>query len=144
MTSYSNQEKQKIIFEAYSSNKYFNENLNITESSVSDHSAVCVDDIVINFSFENDILKSAEYKGVGCSIFKSSIVLMLDMFINKSKEEINSILDTYFNVINKSESTEEEEIKLEKLVVFKNVKVHLNRLECASIMYRAVKKGING
>ena len=32
--------------------------------------------------------------------------------------------------------------KLEKLQVFENVKVHLNRLECASIIYRAFKKAL--
>ena len=87
-------------------------------------------------------MTDAKYEAVGCGVFLASCDLAIDLFLNKSKTEISKLLDLYFKMINKK--LDDKNIaslkKLEKLQVFENVKVHLNRLECASIIYRAFKK----
>ncbi|PZV99939.1 iron-sulfur cluster assembly scaffold protein [Metamycoplasma auris] len=140
MKFYNNQEKQKIIFENYSNPKY---KLDRKENSgISEHSSICVDEIELHLTFQNNILTDAKYYAIGCAIFLSSIEIMIKELINKSKNEINLILDNYFKLINKADHN--KDIELGELCVFENVKVHLNRLECASIVYRAFKKGLNG
>ncbi|TPR54356.1 iron-sulfur cluster assembly scaffold protein [Metamycoplasma neophronis] len=142
MISYSNQDKQKIIFEAYTNPKFLNKDFKDNEHTIKEHSGVCVDDIKLNLYFDGEKLIKAEYIGDGCSIFKASVELILEKVLNKDKKEILEIIDTYFKMINGENISEAEEDLLEKLNVFKNVKIHLNRLECASIMCRAIKKGL--
>ncbi|PYF43705.1 iron-sulfur cluster assembly scaffold protein [Metamycoplasma alkalescens] len=140
MKFYNNQEKQKIIFDCYSTPKY---KLNTKKNQgISEHSSVCVDEIELYLSFKNDLLVNAEYYAIGCAIFIASIELMIENLLNKTKKEINEILDQYFQMINEG-NTQNKNFDLGKLSVFENVKIHLNRLECASIIYRAFKKGIN-
>ncbi|WP_330463275.1 iron-sulfur cluster assembly scaffold protein [Metamycoplasma gateae] len=139
MKSFSNVEKQQIIFNAYSNPKFKLDNK--TGVGINEHSQVCVDEIELNLKFENDLLVEAKYFANGCAIFISSIELVINELLNKSKEDIKQILENYFKLINKEEI--EESVDLGNLYVFENVKIHLNRLECASIVYRAFKKGLN-
>ncbi|WP_261368983.1 iron-sulfur cluster assembly scaffold protein [Mycoplasma struthionis] len=139
---YNNEQKQKIIFEAYQNPQYKKDKIIETNKTIKEHSLVCVDDIKINFEFENDYLKNVEYEATGCAIFLSSVEIMIKENINKTKKQIQNILETYFKMINSTELNENEADLLNKLTVFQNVKVHLNRLECASIIYRSFKKGL--
>ncbi|WP_231852593.1 iron-sulfur cluster assembly scaffold protein [Metamycoplasma canadense] len=141
MKSFNNQEKQQIIFNAYSNPKY---KLDIKKNiGISEHSTVCVDEIELYLKFENDRLIDAKYYATGCAIFISSIEIMIEETLNKTKDQINLIIENYFKLINQKENLETC-VNLGKLEVFENIKVHLNRLECASIIYRAYKKGLNG
>jgi aminotransferase protein U homolog (nitrogenfixation protein nifU) len=72
----------------------------------------------------------------------ASVDLAIDLFINKQKEEIIELLDIYFKMINTSQIADKDYEKLGALAVFKNVKNNFNRLECASIIYRAFRKEI--
>ncbi|MBN0970924.1 iron-sulfur cluster assembly scaffold protein [Mycoplasma phocoeninasale] len=142
MSFYSNVEKQKIVFDAYLNPKHKKETIKISDKTIIENSNICVDNLKINLSFKNDILISAEYEAIGCSIFLASIELMIDQLINKHKDEISDIVNVYFDMINNSNLDEVKAAKLDKLAVLENVKKHLNRLECASIIYRAVKRSL--
>ncbi|TPE57072.1 iron-sulfur cluster assembly scaffold protein [[Mycoplasma] falconis] len=142
MASYNNQDKQKIIFSAYMTPKYKVNDL--VDFDITEHSQVCVDDLKIKTNWEDNKLIEAKYQASGCAIFLASVDIMINSLINKSKTEINKILDLYFSMINLDNILQEDKNSLGELQVFENVKVHLNRLECASIIYRAMKRVVNG
>ncbi|WP_274541128.1 iron-sulfur cluster assembly scaffold protein [[Mycoplasma] anseris] len=129
--------------DAYTKPQYKKDQIIQNKNTLSEHSTVCVDDIQMNLVFENNVLKNVEYKAKGCAIFLASVELFIKQALYKTKVEINSILDDYFEMINTNQIDEQKASNLDKLIVFKNVKVHLNRLECASIIYRIFKKAIN-
>ena len=141
MTFYSDKEIRDIIFNSYNRPKYANEKINITSLTIKEHSNVCVDDLLINFHWKNNVLVNVEYKAIGCAVFISSCDLMCELILNKTKEKIKSLNDLYFDLINSSNATQKHE-SLKKMLVFKKIKTHLNRLECGSIIYRAIKKEI--
>ncbi|WP_412031424.1 iron-sulfur cluster assembly scaffold protein [Metamycoplasma buccale] len=143
LTFYNNKEKQEIIFSAYNKPKYKTNNIVINDNTIFEHSNVCVDDLKLNLIWKDDILVNVEYEISGCAIFSASVDLMIDLIINKSKKSIKKIIDLYFFMINGKKLNDEEIILLEKLMVFENVKVHYNRLECASIIHRALLKVLN-
>ncbi|PWC08873.1 iron-sulfur cluster assembly scaffold protein [Mycoplasmopsis arginini] len=140
LKSFNNQEKQAIIFNAYSNPQY--KLTNKTNKGICEHSSVCVDDLELNLMFKKNILIEVNYFAEGCAIFISSIEIMIKELLNKDKKQINDILENYFKLINKEELIDNN-VELGQLTVFENVKIHLNRLECASIIYRAFKKGLN-
>ena len=84
-----------------------------------------------------------EYCAKGCSIFLSSVELMIQQILNKNKLEINEILNEYKTMIDTSTISQRGGEILGKLVVYQNVRVHLNRLECASIIFRLIKKAVS-
>ncbi|VEU79450.1 Aminotransferase U-like protein [Metamycoplasma cloacale] len=129
--------------DAYVNPKYKKESIELTDSTIVEHSNVCVDDIKLNLFFDNDILVNAEYQAMGCAIFLSSCDLMIAEIMNKSKLEIIKLINNYFSLINGENVSQDDKEKLNLLNVFENVKIHYNRLECASIIYRAIKRGLN-
>lgn len=147
MNFYSNIEKQRIIFEAYENPKFKiknDEDFKKTDKTLFEHSNVCVDDIKLNFLFdEKNTLKKVEYCAKGCSIFLSSVELMIQQILNKNKLEINEILNEYKTMIDTSTISQRGGEILGKLVVYQNVRVHLNRLECTSIIFRLIKKAVS-
>ena len=142
MNFYTNKEIQKIIFNAYQNPKYKKENINVTNKTITEHSKICVDDLQINFSWNNAKLINVEYKAIGCAVFLASCDLMCELIMNKHIDEIKEISNLYFDLINNKNISDNFD-KLDKLLVFKNVGTHLNRIECASIIYRALKREIN-
>ncbi|AXE60881.1 iron-sulfur cluster assembly scaffold protein [[Mycoplasma] phocae] len=142
MSSYSNVEKQKIVFDAYLNPKRKKDGIKINSKTIIENSNICVDNLKINLVFKRDVLTSAEYEAIGCSIFLASIELMLEELMNKSKEEIRNIIDAYFEMINNSRLDQNKSSVVNKLAVLENVKKHLNRLECASIIYRAILRSL--
>ncbi|RMA78497.1 nitrogen fixation NifU-like protein [Metamycoplasma subdolum] len=141
MTSYSNQEKQKIIFEAYANPKHKLQTLN-TKNFIFEKSNICVDNLKLNLIWEKEVLKNAEYSLEGCAVFSASVELVIELIVGKNKQEINEIIDIYEEMINGKEINNKSRERLEKLIVFEKVKTHLNRLECASIIIRAIRKGL--
>ncbi|WP_373436105.1 iron-sulfur cluster assembly scaffold protein [Metamycoplasma equirhinis] len=142
MIFYNPNEIREIIFSAYLNPKFKIEELPHNNKTIFEHSNVCVDTIELNLEFNDNVLIDAKYKAEGCTIFIASIELMLDNILNKDRIEIKKIIDAYFAMINNNNLNDNDFDLLNKLIVFKNVKNSFNRLECASIIYRAISKGI--
>lgn len=142
MTFYNNKQIQSIILEAYTKPKYKVNLLDNNKTIIKEHSGVCVDDLQIQFDWKNNVLVKSNYIADGCAVFLASVDLAIDLFINKQKEDIIELLDIYFKMINTSQIADKDYEKLGALAVFKNVKNNFNRLECASIIYRAFRKEI--
>ncbi|AAT27564.1 iron-sulfur cluster assembly scaffold protein [[Mycoplasma] mobile] len=132
--NFSNKEKTDIIMKHYSSPINKVEEIETNSKSIYRHSASCVDEINLNLKIENDFLVDAKFQGVGCAVFLSSADIFLEEIKNKPLSKVNEIANAYFDLINKKESNN---LKIGKLAIFENVKIHLNRLECASLIYQA-------
>ncbi|MGX9358422.1 iron-sulfur cluster assembly scaffold protein [Mycoplasma sp. 128] len=140
MTSFSDQQKRDLIYQHYLTPNNKSETLSGLQGQAYSRSG-CADNLEIGLVVENNVIKNAQFSGSGCSIFISSTDLVLDLIKNKSTEEVKEILENYESMINQNH-TENKEL-LNNLVVFENVKKHLNRVECASLIIRAVKKALN-
>ncbi|QJR43961.1 Fe-S cluster assembly sulfur transfer protein SufU [Mycoplasma miroungirhinis] len=140
MTTYSNLEKREIIYSHYEKPNNF---LKYQDAkSILDHSNTgCADNLVLNVEIKNNILTNASFNGIGCSIFIAATDIMIDILKNKTIDEIKIIIQEYENMILNSKVNNME--ILGDLVIFENVKIHLNRVECAIIISRSFKKALN-
>ncbi len=135
MTLYNPMEKRKIIMERYYHPKFKGTIKNI--EPIKRFSTQCVDKLDLYLRWEKDILKDAKHDSVGCAVFLSSTDLFLEKIIGKTKQEICDITKHYDLMINKMGVYDKD--MLGKLVIFDNVKTHLNRLLCANMVSELIK-----
>ncbi|QJG67152.1 iron-sulfur cluster assembly scaffold protein [Mycoplasma phocoenae] len=130
-------EKREIMFEHYENPKH--KSNEVLSQSVEDGSITgCADTLVLSIEFENDKLTKIRWNGDGCSIFVSSVDILCEQLLNKTKIQIINIINEYEKMV--KTSTLPNDIDLNKLTIFIDVKKHLNRLECALIGSRAFKR----
>lgn len=141
MISYKDEKtKRELIMKHYSQPENKKEELNPNFIQHYKHSSSCVDEITLALEIKEEKVLNTEFIGKGCAVFLASTDLFLNQIKNKNLLEVKDIIKNYQGLINR-ENTDEE--KIGPLVIFHNVKVHLNRLECAKLISEAVSELIN-
>ncbi|MGN1276701.1 MAG: Fe-S cluster assembly sulfur transfer protein SufU [Floccifex sp.] len=99
----------------------------------------CIDDITVQAKIENGIVQDVRFDGQACTIATSSTSIMSELVAQKSVEEVKTIIDNYFNMIDQKEYDQD---LLEEAVAFQNVGKQANRINCATIGWKALKQMI--
>lgn len=137
--AFSSKEKTEIIMKHYSKPINKVEKLDKNIKQVYLHSSSCVDEIFLHLEIKSKKIVDGKFEGVGCAVCLSSSDIFLEEIKNKTIEEAKTIALNYHNLINQEKFDED---KVGKLVIFSNVKTHLNRLNCASLIEEAFQKFI--
>ncbi|MDZ7293141.1 Fe-S cluster assembly sulfur transfer protein SufU [Mycoplasmopsis pulmonis] len=130
MTKLNENEKRKLIMKHYEFPINLDKNLD-EKTANQIYSSSCADSISIKLEIDKNIVKNISFNGSGCAIFISSTDLLLEQIKNKNIDEVLDIIGNYKNMINAKENVKDD--KLGNLVIFENVKKHLNRAKCASL-----------
>ncbi|WP_033160904.1 iron-sulfur cluster assembly scaffold protein [[Mycoplasma] collis] len=138
--NFSNDDKRKIIMDHYLNPRNKINNID-KQNSLYLHSNNCVDEIWLNLEINpnNKKVEKAEFEAIGCAVFLASSDIFLDLIKDKNIDEIKNIIINYENLIQKK-NVEINKIILDKLLIFENVKTHLNRLECANMISKIITK----
>lgn len=137
MTLYNENKKRELIMEYYLNPKFKIITPNKNLESIYLHSSSCVDEITLFYDLKNN---KYEYIAKGCAVFLSSVEIFIERIISLRLEEQQKIMNSYYKLLNKENISNEDYIFLDKLTIFENVKKHLNRLECALMIYYAFQK----
>ena len=100
----------------------------------------CIDDITVQTKIEDGRLKDIRFDGVACTISTASTSMMTDLLIGKTLDEARVIVDNYFQMVSGKEYDAD---LLEEAVAMKNVYKQANRVKCATIGWKAMKKMID-
>lgn len=135
MISYSNEEKRKIIMDYYLNPKFKKSSIIETEKTLYIHSSSCVDEIKINI---NSKMNDIEYWAQGCAIFLSSVEIFIERLkeIGWDKKEI--LINNFRDLVNQTNDKIDYKL-LDKLIIYSNVKKHLNRVECALLITKLLE-----
>lgn len=99
----------------------------------------CGDEITLNLSAENGVIKNITWDGVGCSISQASVSIASDLLVNKSFEQADSIL-TQFTELMQSKGTQQGDPEvLEDAVALAGVSKFPARIKCALLGWMAFK-----
>lgn len=135
MTSYNQNEKREIIMKHYSTPNNKHEG----HGKVVDvYSNRCVDELHLQFDIKDNVINNISFTGVGCAVFLASTDIVIDLLKGKTLDEAQTIAKAYETMINQSGSYDAS--LLGEANVFDNVKTHLNRLDCAEMIVRGIKK----
>ena len=107
-----------------------NHQLSEEEGYVQRHMASdsCIDDIYVQGKVED---------GEACTISTASTSIMSELVKGKRVDEARKIMDNYFAMVDQKEYDED---LLEEAVAFANVGRQANRINCATIGWRALRE----
>ena len=96
----------------------------------------CIDDITVQVKFDQDRIEDVRFDGQACTISTASTSIMSELVKGKTKEEANEIIRNYFSMIDQKEYDED---LLEEAIAFQNVGKQENRINCATIGWKALR-----
>lgn len=116
-----------------------NHQLSEEEGYVQRHMASdsCIDDIYVQGKVEDGVVKDIRFDGEACTISTASTSIMSELVKGKRVDEARKIMDNYFAMVDQKEYDED---LLEEAVAFANVGRQANRINCATIGWRALRE----
>ena len=97
----------------------------------------CIDDITVQSKIVDGVIKDIRFDGVACTICTASTSMMSELLKGKTTDEAKKIMDNYFNMM---EEKPYDEDMLEEANAMCNVHKQANRIKCATIGWKAMKK----
>ena len=82
-------------------------------------------------------MKDIRFDGEACTISTASTSIMSELVKGKRVDEASKIMDNYFAMVDQKEYDED---LLEEAVAFANVGRQANRINCATIGWRALRE----
>lgn len=99
----------------------------------------CGDEVTLNLSMKDGLVRDITWDGVGCSISMASVSVMSDLIIGKSYIQASEILQDFVDLMqSKGQSSGDENI-LEDAVAFAGVSKFPARIKCALLGWMAFK-----
>lgn len=99
----------------------------------------CIDDITVQTKISDGKIDDIRFDGVACTISTASTSIMSELLIGKTTEEAKEIMDNYFKMIDQKEYDEDA---LDEAIAFQNVGKQANRINCATIGWKAMREMI--
>jgi nitrogen fixation NifU-like protein len=103
--------------------------------------STCADKFIIFVKIEDNKIEDILFTGEGCAISTASLNLMAAYLINKTKEEAIKYIENYRDFLMGINS---DKNNLKDLIVFENINVHLNRVNCGLIGPNNILKILEG
>ena len=99
----------------------------------------CIDDITVQTKISDGKIDDIRFDGVACTISTASTSIMSELLKGKTTEEAKEIMDNYFKMIDQKEYDEDV---LDEAIAFQNVGKQANRINCATIGWKAMREMI--
>jgi nitrogen fixation protein NifU and related proteins len=99
----------------------------------------CGDEVTLNLTITDGVIKAISWDGVGCSISMASVSMMSDLLINQKYEKANQILAEFVELMQSKGKSQGDEELLEDAVAFAGVSKFPARIKCALLGWMAYK-----
>ncbi len=138
---YNDQQKREILMQHYL--KPNNKVASIAENKIEKFGETCSDHLQLNLKIDNNQITELNFAGAGCVFFLASTDLLIDRLKGLNISQAQELLMKYELMINQELDLNEANIEfLNKLLVFENIKVHQNRINCVLMLPRAIKQSL--
>ncbi|VEU75452.1 nitrogen fixation protein nifu [Mycoplasmopsis maculosa] len=124
----------------YLNPKYKNENI---KTKFIKHGESCADYLEFDFELQENVIKNLIFNGSGCAFFIASTDMLINKINGMTKNEAISFIQLYKRLLEGEKLIDEEYNKLGELVVFDNVHLHYNRLNCTLMLARPLLEDLN-
>ena len=99
----------------------------------------CGDEITLKLKLENDKIVDAGYVGEGCAISQARADMMIDLVLDKTKEEALNYANIFLRMIQGEASPEEIEI-LEEAGALQDISHMPARVKCAVLSWHTLEE----
>lgn len=98
----------------------------------------CGDDITLQLTIEDGVIREGAYSGNGCAISQASADMMLDLVIGKTPDEAKRLTELFLRMI-KGKVTDEELEELEEAGSLQDVSHMPARVKCAVLSWHTLQ-----
>ena len=99
----------------------------------------CGDEITLNITADNGVIRSITWDGVGCSISQASVSIASELLVNKSFDQAEAILSEFTELMQSKGTKEGNPDVLEDAVALAGVSKFPARIKCALLGWMAFK-----
>jgi nitrogen fixation NifU-like protein len=99
----------------------------------------CGDEVTLNLTMKDGVVKEITWDGVGCSISMASASVMSELLLGKNYRESMKILDAFVELMQSKGKSSGDEQLLEDGVAFAGVSKFPARIKCALLGWMAFK-----
>jgi nitrogen fixation NifU-like protein len=99
----------------------------------------CGDEVTLNLTITDGVIKAISWDGVGCSISMASVSMMSDLLFNQKYEKANQILTEFVELMQSKGKSQGDEELLDDAVAFAGVSKFPARIKCALLGWMAYK-----
>ena len=99
----------------------------------------CGDEVTLNVTAEDGVIKSITWDGVGCSISQASVSILTDLLVGKSITEAYAIYDNFVALMQSKGAVSGDESVLEDAIALAGVSKYPARIKCALLGWMAFK-----
>jgi nitrogen fixation NifU-like protein len=99
----------------------------------------CGDEVTLNLTITDGVIKAISWDGVGCSISMASVSMMSDLLMNQNYEKANQILTEFVELMQSKGKSQGDEELLDDSVAFAGVSKFPARIKCALLGWMAYK-----
>ncbi len=99
----------------------------------------CGDDILLQLTIEDGVIKDGSFVGTGCAISQASADIMLDLILGKTTEEALRLKDIFLRMI-KGGVEEEELEELDEAICLRDVSHMPTRVKCAVLGWHTLEE----
>jgi nitrogen fixation NifU-like protein len=99
----------------------------------------CGDEVTLNVTAEDGVIKSITWDGVGCSISQASVSIASDLLVDKSFAEADAILDEFTELMHSKGTKQGNPDVLDDAVALAGVSKFPARIKCALLGWMAFK-----
>ena len=97
----------------------------------------CIDNIDIYVKLNNNVIEDVKFEGEACVIAISSSSILSDLFIGKNINEVEHILENYYNMIEENDYDKE---LLGEACVYDDIYKQPSRKTCVTLFARGMEK----
>jgi nitrogen fixation NifU-like protein len=99
------------------------------------YNPLCGDQFKLFMETEEDVVKSIHFHGYGCAISKASTSILVKKIEGKKIEEVEQLLQEYFDMLESGEAHPDEELE-----AFAAAKSFPGRMQCATLSWESLQK----
>jgi nitrogen fixation NifU-like protein len=105
---------------------------------------LCGDRVTVYLDVEDGVVRKATFQGSGCAISTASASLMTQAVEGKPEGEVRRMFERFHRVVTGSAREAADTEGLGKLAVFAGVREFPMRVKCATLVWHALQKALEG
>ena len=133
---------QQVILDHNKNPRNFHEMEDATRR-VDGYNPLCGDHYTVFVRVDGDTIKDVSFTGNGCAISKASASVMSSTIKGKSKDEAESLFDTFHRLVT-GDPSGLSAADLGRLAAFSGVSEFPARVKCATLAWHTLKSALEG
>jgi len=105
---------------------------------------LCGDRVTVYLDVEDGVVRKASFQGSGCAISTASASLMTQAVEGRPVDEVRRLFERFHGLVTGSGREAPDAEALGKLAVFSGVREFPARVKCATLVWHALEKALEG